>query len=68
MATGRAAVFFGPGKPFEIREVPLPEVEPGAVLIKVSLADPGAAVGCQADHGIEQAAATFNEFGEKVTR
>src|SRR5215468_412945 len=39
MATGKAAVFFGPGKPFEIRELPLPEIEPDAVLIKVSLAN-----------------------------
>ena len=34
--TARAAVFFGPGKPFEIREVPIPEVEPEGVLIRVS--------------------------------
>ena len=39
MATGRAAVFFGPGKPFEIRELPLPDVEPDAVLVRVSLAN-----------------------------
>jgi L-iditol 2-dehydrogenase len=39
MPTGKAAVFFGPGKPFEIRDVPLPELEPDAVLIKVSLAN-----------------------------
>ena len=39
MSTGKAAVFFGPGKPFEIREVPLPDVEPDAVLIRVSLAN-----------------------------
>ncbi len=39
MTTGKAAVFFGPGKPFEIREVTLPEVEPDAVLIRVSLAN-----------------------------
>ena len=38
MSTGKAAVFFGPGKPFEIREVPIPEVEPDAVLVKVALA------------------------------
>ncbi|OGL01001.1 MAG: hypothetical protein A3E31_05490 [Candidatus Rokubacteria bacterium RIFCSPHIGHO2_12_FULL_73_22] len=38
MSTGKAAVFFGPGKPFEIREVPIPDVEPDAVLIKVALA------------------------------
>ncbi len=34
---GKAAVFHGPGKPFELRELPLPEVEPGAALIRVSL-------------------------------
>ncbi len=39
MITGKAAVFFGPGKPFEIREVTLPEVEPEAVVIRVSLAN-----------------------------
>jgi threonine dehydrogenase-like Zn-dependent dehydrogenase len=38
MSKGKAAVFFGPGKPFEIREVPIPEVEPDAVLIRVALA------------------------------
>jgi threonine dehydrogenase-like Zn-dependent dehydrogenase len=38
-ATGKAAVFFGPGKPFEIRELPLPEVEADAVLVRVSLAN-----------------------------
>jgi threonine dehydrogenase-like Zn-dependent dehydrogenase len=39
MVKGKAAVFFGPGKPFEIRELPLPEVEPDAVLVRVSLAN-----------------------------
>jgi L-iditol 2-dehydrogenase len=39
MSRGRAAVFFGPGKPFEIREVPVPDVEPDAVLIRVALAN-----------------------------
>jgi D-arabinose 1-dehydrogenase-like Zn-dependent alcohol dehydrogenase len=39
MSTGKAAVFFGPGRPFEIRELPLPDVEPDAVLIRVSLAN-----------------------------
>src|SRR5262245_10185086 len=39
MATGKAAVFFGPGKPFQLRELPLPEVEPDAVLVRVSLAN-----------------------------
>jgi L-iditol 2-dehydrogenase len=39
MIKGKAAVFFGPGKPFEIRELTLPEVEPEAVVIRVSLAN-----------------------------
>jgi len=39
MSTGKAAVFHGPGKPFEIRELTLPEVEPDAVLVRVSLAN-----------------------------
>src|SRR5207244_514765 len=39
MSSGKAAVFFGPGKPFEIRDVPVPDVEPDAVLIRVSLAN-----------------------------
>ena len=39
MVKGKAAVFFGPGKPFEIREVTLPEIEPDAILIRVSLAN-----------------------------
>ncbi|MBI4593542.1 MAG: zinc-binding dehydrogenase [Candidatus Rokubacteria bacterium] len=39
MTTGRAAVFHGPGQPFEIRELPLPEVEPDAVLVRVALAN-----------------------------
>jgi threonine dehydrogenase-like Zn-dependent dehydrogenase len=39
MSTGKAAVFHGPGKPFELRELPIPEMEPDAVLIRVSLAN-----------------------------
>ncbi len=39
MSKGKAAVFLGPGKPFEIRELPLPDVEPDAVLIRISLAN-----------------------------
>jgi D-arabinose 1-dehydrogenase-like Zn-dependent alcohol dehydrogenase len=39
MIKGKAAVFLGPGKPFEIRELTLPEVEPEAVVIRVSLAN-----------------------------
>ena len=38
-ATARAAVFFGPGKPFEIREVPIPEVDANGVLIRVTAAN-----------------------------
>jgi L-iditol 2-dehydrogenase len=37
--TGKAAVFFGPGKPFQIQELPLPSLEAGAVLIRVTLAN-----------------------------
>ena len=37
--TGKAAVFLGPGRPFELRELPLPELEPGAILVRVSLAN-----------------------------
>jgi threonine dehydrogenase-like Zn-dependent dehydrogenase len=39
MIRGKAAVFLGPGKPFEIREVTLPEIEPEAVVIRVALAN-----------------------------
>jgi threonine dehydrogenase-like Zn-dependent dehydrogenase len=38
-ATARAAVFFGPGKPFEIKEVPIPELEPEAILVRVTVAN-----------------------------
>ncbi|MBI4308612.1 MAG: zinc-binding dehydrogenase [Chloroflexi bacterium] len=37
MTTGRAAVFLGPKRPFEIRPYPLPKVEPGAILVRVRL-------------------------------
>src|SRR5438094_10302122 len=36
---GKAAVFLGPGKAFELRELTVPDVEPDAVLIRVSLAN-----------------------------
>jgi threonine dehydrogenase-like Zn-dependent dehydrogenase len=39
MVKGKAAVFFGPGKPFEILELTLADLEPEAVLIRVSLAN-----------------------------
>ncbi len=38
-AAAKAALFFGPGKPFEIRGVPIPEVEPADVLIRVTPAN-----------------------------
>lgn len=38
-ATARAAVFFGPGKPFELREVPIPDPEPEGVVIRVTMAN-----------------------------
>src|SRR3972149_3444588 len=37
--TGRGAGFYGPGKPFEIHELPLPDPEPGAVLVRITLAN-----------------------------
>jgi D-arabinose 1-dehydrogenase-like Zn-dependent alcohol dehydrogenase len=37
--TATAAVFFGPGKPFELIQVPIPEVEPEGVLIRVTRAN-----------------------------
>lgn len=36
---GCAAVFFAPGQDFEIREFPLPEVEPEAMLVRISMAN-----------------------------
>ncbi len=35
---GKAAVFVGTGKPFEIREYPVPEPEPGAILVRITMA------------------------------
>lgn len=35
---GRAAVYKGYGQPMEIKEYPVPEPEPGAILVKVSMA------------------------------
>lgn len=37
--TGKAAAFWGAGKPFEIREYPVPDPAPGAVVIRVALAN-----------------------------
>lgn len=36
--TGKAAVFLDTGKPFEIREYPVPDPEPGGLLVRVSSA------------------------------
>ena len=36
--TGKAAVYTDFGQPFEIQEIPLPEVEPDAILVKVTTA------------------------------
>jgi threonine dehydrogenase-like Zn-dependent dehydrogenase len=38
-ATGRAALFFGPGKPMELIELPVPDPEPGAVVVRVTRAN-----------------------------
>jgi threonine dehydrogenase-like Zn-dependent dehydrogenase len=38
-ATGKAATFWGSGNPFEIREYPVPDPAPGAVVLKVALAN-----------------------------
>lgn len=36
---GRAAVFLAPGKPFEIREYKVPDPQPGAMVIKIGIAN-----------------------------
>jgi threonine dehydrogenase-like Zn-dependent dehydrogenase len=38
-ASGRAAVFVGPRRPFELREYPLPEPAPDAVVVRVTQAN-----------------------------
>ncbi|MBT4511958.1 MAG: hypothetical protein HOC20_07105 [Chloroflexi bacterium] len=35
---GKAAVFMGVGQPFEITKYPVPEAEPGAILIIITMA------------------------------
>jgi len=35
---GRAAIYHGPEQPFELREFPLPPLEPDAIMVKVSMA------------------------------
>jgi len=36
---GRAALFFGPGRPMELVELPVPDPEPGAVVVRVTRAN-----------------------------
>jgi threonine dehydrogenase-like Zn-dependent dehydrogenase len=38
-ATGRAAAFYGYGQPFRFNDYPVPEPEPGAALVRISLAN-----------------------------
>jgi D-arabinose 1-dehydrogenase-like Zn-dependent alcohol dehydrogenase len=37
--TGRAFVFTGVQRPFELREFPLPEVEPDGIPVRISIAN-----------------------------
>ena len=37
--TGRAALFFGPGRDMELTELPVPDPEPGAVVVRVTRAN-----------------------------
>ena len=38
-STGRAALFFGPNKPMQITDLPVPEPEPGAAVIRITRAN-----------------------------
>lgn len=38
-ATGRAALFFGPKQPFELRELPVPDPAPGCVTLRITRAN-----------------------------
>ena len=37
--TGRAALFYGPGKPMDVVELPVPDPEPGAAVVRVTRAN-----------------------------
>ncbi|MFC1976817.1 zinc-binding dehydrogenase [Chloroflexota bacterium] len=39
MKTGKAAIFTKPREPFVIKELPIPEVMPGAILVKLSMSN-----------------------------
>jgi len=38
-ATGRAALFFGPGKPMELTDLPVPDPAPGAAVVRITRAN-----------------------------
>jgi NADPH:quinone reductase-like Zn-dependent oxidoreductase len=38
-STGRMAIYTGLGDPFQLKEYPVPDPEPGAILVKVTLAN-----------------------------
>ena len=37
--TGRAAAFYGSGKPMELKEYPVPDPEPGAIVVRTTIAN-----------------------------
>ncbi|MGH2451244.1 MAG: zinc-binding dehydrogenase [Candidatus Limnocylindria bacterium] len=37
--TGRAAAYYGPGKPMTLKEYPVPEPEPGAIIVRTTVAN-----------------------------
>src|SRR5215216_2820744 len=39
MTTGRVAAFYGPGKPMQINEYPVVDPEPGAIVVKMTVAN-----------------------------
>ncbi len=39
MTTGRVAAFYGTGRPMELKEYPVPEPEPGAIVVKTTVAN-----------------------------
>ena len=39
MTTGRVAAFYGAGQPMQIKEYPVPDPEPGAIVVKMTVAN-----------------------------
>src|SRR5881394_731656 len=39
MLTGRVAAFYGPGKPMRIKEYPVLDPDPGAIVVKMTVAN-----------------------------